>query len=64
MSFFSFKTSVFLVYFIYVLSELINLREENTALKSTLQRNAVTIESKEIEIDRFQMELRLLRYIT
>ena len=47
-----------------MLSELINLREENTALKSTLQRNAVTIESKEIEIDRFQMELRLLRYIT
>jgi len=44
-----------------VLSELITLREENSELKSILQKNTVLIESKGIEIDRLQMELRLLR---
>jgi transposase len=44
-----------------VLSELITLREEKTELKSVVQKNSVTIESKDIEIERLQMELRLLR---
>jgi len=48
-----------------VVTELLNLREEVSELKSTLQsivqKNAVTIESKDIEIDRLEMELRLLR---
>jgi hypothetical protein len=44
-----------------VLSELKTLRQENTELKSFLQKNSVTIESKDIEIGRLEMELRLLR---
>jgi transposase len=44
-----------------VIAELITLREENFELKSILQKNAVAIESKDVEIDRLEMELRLLR---
>jgi transposase len=44
-----------------VISELVNLREENSQLKTVLQKNAVVIESKDIEIERLEMELRLLR---
>ena len=44
-----------------MIAELLNLREEVSELKSSLQKNAVTIESKDIEIDRLEMELRLLR---
>jgi transposase len=45
-----------------VITELTTLREENSELKSILQKNTVAIESKDIEIDRLQMELRLLRH--
>ncbi len=45
----------------YVPSELAILREENSELKSTLQEKTVTIESQEIEIERLQVENRLLR---
>ncbi|MBI4844798.1 MAG: IS66 family transposase [Nitrospirae bacterium] len=41
--------------------ELVILREQNTRLKTILQQNAVMIESKDIEIGRLEMELRLLR---
>jgi transposase len=44
-----------------VLAELITLREEVSELKSIIQKNAVSIESKDIEIERLEMELRLLR---
>lgn len=44
-----------------VVTELLTLREEVSELKSIIQQTAVTIESKDIEIDRLQMELRLLR---
>jgi transposase len=44
-----------------MLGELQMLRQENTELKSVLQKNTVIIESKDIEIDRLQMEVRLLR---
>jgi len=44
-----------------VITELVSLRAENSELKSILQKNTVTIESKDIEIDRLEMELRLLR---
>jgi transposase len=44
-----------------VITELLTLREEVSELKSIVQKNVVTIESNEIEIDRLQMELRLLR---
>lgn len=44
-----------------MITELVTLREENSELKSILQKNTVTIESKDIEIDRLEMELRLLR---
>jgi len=44
-----------------VISELLNLREEVSELKSIVEKNVVTIESNAIEIDRLEMELRLLR---
>lgn len=44
-----------------MITELTTLREENSELKSILQKNAVTIESKDIEIERLETELRLLR---
>lgn len=44
-----------------MVTELSTLREEVSELKSILQKNTVLIESKDIEIDRLQMELRLLR---
>ncbi len=44
-----------------MLAELITLREEVSELKSILQKKDVTIESKDIEIERLVMELRLLR---
>lgn len=44
-----------------MIAELTTLREEVSELKSILQKNTVTIESKDIEIERLQMELRLLR---
>jgi len=44
-----------------VITELLTLREEVSELKSLLQKNTLTIESKDIEIDRLEMELRLLR---
>ena len=42
-------------------SELAILREENSELKSILHENAATIESQNIEIERLETELRLLR---
>ncbi len=42
-------------------TELTSLRRENIELKSILQKKDVTIESNAIEIDRLEMELRLLR---
>ncbi len=42
-------------------TELTSLRKENIELRTILQKNTVTIESHVIEIDRLQMELRLLR---
>lgn len=45
-----------------MIAELLTLREENSELRSMLQKNAVSIESKDIEIDRLEMELRLLRH--
>ncbi len=42
-------------------TELTSLRAENSELKTLVQKNTVTIESHVIEIDRLQMELRLLR---
>jgi transposase len=44
-----------------VITELTTLREENSELKSILQKKDTVIESNAIEIDRLQMELRLLR---
>jgi len=44
-----------------VITELTTLREEVSYLKITLQEKAVKIESQDIEIDRLEMELRLLR---
>lgn len=44
-----------------MITELVNLREENSELKSLLQKKSVTIESNVIEIDRLETELRLLR---
>ncbi|MBI5741012.1 MAG: IS66 family transposase zinc-finger binding domain-containing protein [Nitrospirae bacterium] len=44
-----------------MIAELTTLREENSELKSILQKNAVTIESHVIEIEHLQTELRLLR---
>ena len=44
-----------------MITELVNLREQNSHLKTILQQKAVVIESKDIEIDRLEMELRLLR---
>ncbi|MDA8090004.1 MAG: IS66 family transposase [Nitrospiraceae bacterium] len=44
-----------------MISELTILREEVSELKSTLQEKAVTIESKDMEIERLQIENRLLR---
>ena len=44
-----------------MLAELITLREEVSELKSIIQKNAVAIESKDIEIERLEMELGLLR---
>jgi len=44
-----------------VVTELLTLREENSGLRSLLQKKDVTIESNAIEIDRLEMELRLLR---
>jgi len=44
-----------------VITELVNLREQNSHLKTILQKNAVVIESNTIEIERLEMELRLLR---
>jgi len=44
-----------------VITELVSLREEVSELKSLLQKKSVTIESNAIEIDRLEMELRLLR---
>jgi transposase len=41
--------------------ELTTLRKENSYLKTILQQKAVVIESKDIEIERLEMELRLLR---
>ncbi len=35
---------------------------ENFELRSILQKNTIAIESKDIEIDRLEMELRLLRH--
>ena len=37
------------------------LLEENIELKSAIQEKTATIESQEIEIDRLQMEIRLLK---
>jgi len=42
-------------------TELLTLREEVSALKSTLEENAVTIESLEGENNRLETEVRLLR---
>lgn len=42
-------------------TELAALLEENPELKSIFQQNAATIESQGIEIDRLQMEIRLLK---
>lgn len=44
-----------------MVTELLNLREEVSELKSIVKKNVVTIESNAIEIDRLEMELRLLR---
>jgi len=44
-----------------VQTELTSLRAENLELRSLVQKHAVSIESKDIEIDRLEMELRLLR---
>ena len=44
-----------------MVTELLTLREENSGLRSLLQKKDVTIESNAIEIDRLEMELRLLR---
>lgn len=44
-----------------MLSELTTLREENSELKTILQKKEITIEANTLEIDRLQMELRLLR---
>ena len=44
-----------------MVTELLTLREEVSELRSMLQKNAVTLESNAIEIDRLEMELRLLR---
>jgi transposase len=44
-----------------VITELKTLREENSQLKIILQKQDVTIESNVIEIERLEMELRLLR---
>ena len=45
-----------------MIAELLTLREENSELRSILQKNAVAIESNAIEIERLEMELRLLRH--
>ena len=44
-----------------MITELVSLREEVSELKSLVQKKSVTIESNAIEIDRLEMELRLLR---
>ncbi|MBI5741195.1 MAG: transposase [Nitrospirae bacterium] len=44
-----------------MIAELTTLREENSELKSNLQKKDVTIESHVIEIEHLQTELRLLR---
>ena len=44
-----------------MITELLNLRKEVSELKSIVEKNVVTIESNAIEIDRLEMELRLLR---
>jgi transposase len=44
-----------------VIAELETLRKENTHLKTILQEKATRIESLDLEIERLQMELRLLR---
>lgn len=43
-------------------TEITSLRAENFELRSILQKNTITIESHVIEIDRLEMELRLLRH--
>jgi transposase len=44
-----------------MITELETLRQENTYLKGILQEKATTIESLDLEIERLEMELRLLR---
>lgn len=44
-----------------MITELTTLLEENSELKSILQKKDIAIESKDIEIDRLQTEVRLLR---
>lgn len=44
-----------------MLTELITLREENSELRSVLQKKDVLLESNVIEIERLETELRLLR---
>jgi len=44
-----------------VITELSTLREENSELKSVLQKKDVKIESLDIEVQRLETELRLLR---
>jgi transposase len=61
MSFVSLKTSRCFGILFGVITELSNLREENSHLKTVLQKNAVMMESQDIEIGRLEMELRLLR---
>lgn len=45
-----------------MVTELLTLREENSELRSIVEKNAVTLESNALEIDRLEMELRLLRH--
>ena len=45
-----------------MIAELLTLREEVSELRSIVQKKDVILESNTIEIERLEMELRLLRH--